>query len=114
MGGDHGLRRPPLVSKRRLDPLDDRRHHRQAVGPALLVAIIERSQQIGGDFVDPIRVEWHGDRAQSLPRPWPYSAFPRANARGKASSNIMPESRGAEKERREGDATRGQSGEAPL
>ena len=59
MGGDHRLWRPPFVGKRRLDPVGHGRDHRQAIGPTLLVAVIEGGQDVLRNFVNMVGLKWH-------------------------------------------------------
>src|SRR5262249_9709586 len=59
VGGDHSLSWPPLVSKGRLDPVGHGWNDRQAVGPALVVAIVDRGQKVVRHLVDAVGIEWH-------------------------------------------------------
>ena len=52
MGGDHGLGRAALEGQRGVDAFDDRRDDGKAVGPALLVAVVDGGEQIVRDLVD--------------------------------------------------------------
>jgi hypothetical protein len=54
MGGDHRFWRPSFVGERCLDPVGHGRDHRQAIGPPLLVAVIEGAQGVVRNFVDTV------------------------------------------------------------
>ena len=62
MPGDHGLWRPAVRGQHRLHPVDRRRHHRQAVGPALLETEIDGAEQVVGRLVDAGRERGHKGR----------------------------------------------------
>src|SRR5262245_55255167 len=58
VGRDHRLRRPPLVSKRGVHALQRWGDHRQTIGPAFLIAVVDCREQIVGNFVD-AGIKWH-------------------------------------------------------
>ena len=72
VSGDHRLRWPPFVGKRRLDPVEHGRNDRQAIGPTLLVAVIEGGQDVVRNFVDPV-----GNRMAFCPRSYDLPAVVR-------------------------------------
>src|SRR5262249_11506016 len=91
VGGDHRLRWPPLVSKGRLDPVGHGWNDRQAVGPAMVVAIIERSQKVVRHLVDAVGIEWHLTRTPGTSEPSSAFGFPpQAQRRKGDDDSIMP------------------------
>ena len=62
VGGDHGFRRATFIQKCGFHAFDHGRDDGQAIGPALLITIVDGGEQVVGDIVDAVGVEGHGSR----------------------------------------------------